>query len=107
MTLQHNNGFGRRVPARPSPGSRSLATPGSPLVKQLGGILLGVAIAFGLGVAFVQLMKQAGRTLDRKFVEAATPGSPEDAIRQVKNVDGDLRHVQETCTQQAKNATLT
>jgi hypothetical protein len=112
MTSNQNGGFGRRGAARPAPGvqpttdTRPIALARSPLVKQIGGVVLGVAIAFGLGATFVALMKQAGRTLDRKFVENATPGSPQDAIKGIKTVDADLQAVQQTCTEQSKTATL-
>ena len=108
MTLQQDNGFGRRGATHRGPGSgpSPIATPGSPLLKQIGGILLGVAIAFALGATFVLFMKHAGRTLDRKFVETATPGAPDEAIKRVKNVDANLQAVQQTCTERAKTARL-
>ena len=69
MTNQ-NNEFGRRVLIRPAPGASDgtsqIAISNSPLVKQIGDVALGVALAFALGAGFVYMMKQAGRTLDQK-----------------------------------------
>jgi hypothetical protein len=109
MTNQ-NNEFGRRVLIRPGPGASNgtsqVAISNSPLVKQIGGVALGVALAFALGAGFVHMMKQAGRTLDQKFVERATPGSPEGTIKNVKNPDMNLQAIQQTCTEQAKSVKL-
>src|SRR6476619_4986392 len=93
MTHQ-NNEFGRRVLIRRGPGAGNGPSQGaianSSLLKQIGGVAVGVALAFAVGAGFVHMMKQAGRTLDQKFVERATPGSPEGAIKSVKNADTNL-----------------
>src|SRR5215218_737856 len=102
MTLQQDNGFGRRNAVRPTPP----AEPTSPLLKQIGGILVGVAIAFALGGAYVVLMKQAGRTLDQKFVENFTAGAPAEAIQRIKEVDANLDDIHRTCTARTKTVGL-
>jgi hypothetical protein len=108
---EDNGGFGRRgtqpmqdaprlIPAPAEPGM-------SPLVKQIGGIALGVALAFALGGANTYFMKQAGKSLDRNFVETATPGNPAAAIEQVGGGDELLQSVHRICTRRAAQAKLT
>jgi hypothetical protein len=102
---QQTGEFGRRSGSRPPSGVVAVAS--SPLTRQVGGILFGVAIAFAIGAGFILTMKYAGRLLDNKFVESATPGAPQEAIKQIKNADSGLKAIQETCTQRAKEAKLT
>lgn len=97
--------FGRRMVTRPVQVAAAAAS--SPLARQAGGVLIGVAIAFALGAAGVFTMKYAGRLLDQSFVERATPGAPQDAIKHIKYADANLHTIQRTCTQQSKAAQLT
>jgi hypothetical protein len=79
----------------------------SPLVKQLGGIALGVAVACALAAAHMNSMKQAGKSLDQAFVERAVPGNPEAAIEQVGGGDALLKNVHRVCIARAARADLT
>jgi hypothetical protein len=99
--------FGRRGVTRPVPVQVAADVAGSPLVRQIGGILFGVAIAFALGAAGVFAMKFTGRQLGQNFLEQATPGAPKDAIKQITNPDSNLTRIQQTCAQRAKDAELT
>jgi hypothetical protein len=79
----------------------------SPLVKQIGGIALGVALAFALGGANVYFMKQVGKSLDEKFIETAAAGNPAAAIEQVGGGDPLLQSAHRICTRRAAEAKLT
>jgi hypothetical protein len=109
---EQNAGFGRRglPPVRealrqPKPPSRGGSM--SPLVKQIGGIAIGVAIVFALSASNRYFMKQAGKSLGRNFVEQATPGNPAATIDRVGGGDETLRHVHRICTGRADEAKLT
>jgi len=107
---QQDGGFGRRgrQPAgeasRPAPVSSGGGM--SPLVKQVGGVALGVALAFAMGGAGVYFMKQAGKSLDRSFVERANAGNPAAAIERAGD-DALLKRVHRVCTDRAAEANLT
>ncbi|HEV7879929.1 hypothetical protein [Bradyrhizobium sp.] len=79
----------------------------SPLVKQIGGIALGVALAFALAGANMYFMKQMGKSLDRNFVENAAAGNPAATIEQVGGDDDLLQSVHRICTRRAAQAKLT
>jgi hypothetical protein len=106
-----NGGFGRRGrrPARGVPQPIPVSSGGgmSPLVKQIGGLALGVALAFALGGGSTYFMKQAGKSLDRNFVERATPGNPATVIEQVDGGDETLQSLHRICTRRAAQARLT
>jgi hypothetical protein len=107
---RQNGDFGRRgiqpVPeaSRPIPASSGGGIP--PLVKQVGGMALGVALAFAIGGASVYFMKQAGKALDRGFVETANAGNPAAAIEQAGGGDALLQRVHRICTDRAATAEL-
>jgi len=78
----------------------------SPLVKQIGGMALGVALAFVIGSAGVYSMKQAGKSLGRDFVERANAGNPAAAIEQTGD-DALLKRVHRVCTERSADANVT
>src|SRR5262249_40585373 len=95
MTLQ-GNGFGRREAVRPGAGG-PIEAPSSAADSAFGrlgsGILFGAVIALVLGFTFVTVVKKyVGYKLNEKFVEAATPGAPDEAIKHVKSVDANLKN---------------
>lgn len=106
-----NGGFGRRgmqpTQGAPQPSPASAGHGMSPLVKQIGGIALGVALAFAFGGANMYFMKQMGKSLDRNFVESARVGNPAAAIEQVGGGDELLQRVHRICTRRAAEARLT
>lgn len=105
-----DGGFGRRgmQPAgrasRPVPASSGGGM--SPLVKQIGGMALGVALAFAIGGAGAYFMKQAGKSVERNFLERANAGNPAAAIEQASD-DPLLKRVHRVCTDRAAAANLT
>jgi hypothetical protein len=102
MSQQQEKGFGRRAAARTGAGG----DPMLPLFKQIGGIAIGVVIALAIGATFVTVMKQAGRLLDQKFVENATSGAPDEAIKRLKHVDAGLEKIHQSCLERARTASL-
>ena len=108
---QQDGGFGKRGMRTAGETPRPISTPTgdgmSPLVKQIGGMALGVALAFAIGGAGSYFMKQAGKSLDRNFVVRANPGNPAAAIEQVGGGDAQLQRVHRICTDRAATAGLT
>ena len=109
-SLADSNGFGRRglpsavnVPGLKPPDSKPL----SPLIKQVGGLALGAAVAFAIAGAGTYSMKQFGKSLDRNFVEKANPGDPKLAIERTGARDALLQQIHLSCTSQAATAELT
>src|SRR5260221_13999361 len=107
---QQDGGFGRRGMQSAREASRPISAPSgggmSPLVKQIGGMVLGVALAFAIGSAGVYSMKQAGKSLGRDFVERANAGNPAAAIEQAGD-DALLKRVHRVCTERSADANLT
>ncbi|MEA2940944.1 MAG: hypothetical protein QOD09_1473 [Bradyrhizobium sp.] len=108
---QQNGGFGRRgtqpTGQTPRPVSDSADGRMSPLVKQIGGIALGVALVLALGGANAYFMKRIGKSLDRNFIETTTPGNPATAIEQVGGGDELLQSVHRICIRRATEVGLT
>lgn len=77
-----------------------------PLIRQIGGLALGVALAFALNSAHVYFMKQAGKSLDQQFSEQMTGGNPARAIEQAGG-DQLMQGVDRTCRKRAAEAKLT
>jgi len=101
---QSNSTFGRRGPGAPEEFPRR----GIPvLVKQIAGIGLGAAIIFALAQGHTYFMKQAGRSLDGKFVEQASTGNAQGALAATANNDAMLQNVHRTCSRRADLASLT
>lgn len=111
------NGFGRRTPLRdnstprPDPGPAEAAEMAgrglvdlltSRGVKQIGGILAGVAIVFAVVTFYVSGMKSAGRALDKQWAENA--GYP--ALDQRANAPATDDKLRTTCLARAKQARL-
>jgi len=107
---QQNGGFGRRgmqpAPEASRPVSVSSGGGIPRLVKQIGGMALGFALVFAVGYVSDYSMKQAGKSLDRSFVERANPGNPAAAIEQAGD-DVLLKRVHRVCTDRAATAELT
>lgn len=107
---QHDGGFGRRgmQPAGRAPRPVVASSGGgmSPLVKQVGGLALGVALAFAIGGAGVYLMKQMGKSVDRNFVAQMNAGNPAAVIEQFGD-DATLKRVDRVCSDRAAKADLT
>jgi hypothetical protein len=104
---EQDGGFGRRVmqpgaEARPMSGGGGM----SPLVKQIGGVALGILLAFSISGIGVYSMKQAGKSLDQAFVERLNAGNPAAAIERAGD-DELLKHVHRVCTARAATADLT
>jgi hypothetical protein len=78
----------------------------SPLVKQVGGMALGVALAFAVGGGGVYLMKQAGKSVDRNFVAQMNAGNPAAVIEQFGD-DATLKRVDRVCSDRAARTDLT
>lgn len=110
MSMQQGNTFGRRggprVYASEHPASPEPKPPVSPRLKQIGGIALGVVIAFAIGAVFVGVMKQAGRGLGDRFLENAAAGSPQGAINRVAGGDAALQVIRDVCKSKAKAVDL-
>ena len=104
---EDNGGFGRRrlQPELPLPTSAGYGM--SPLVKQIGGVAVGVALVVALAGANMYVKQQVGKSLDRNFVESATAGNPAAAIEQVGGGDEVLQSVHRTCSRRAAQASLT
>lgn len=109
---QPNGGFGRRGMQPAGEASRPVSASsdgggGIPrLVKQIGGVALGFALVFAVGYVSDYSMKQAGKSLDRSFVERANPGNPAAAIEQAGD-DALLKRVHRVCTERSAEANLT
>jgi hypothetical protein len=104
MTLQGNSEFGRRAVTRPGP---TAMPPGSRMPPGWR-ILLGVATALILGATFFQLMKYAGRVLDRKFqksMENVDTRVPEKPINHF-GVDESVQALHQACMERAKGGKL-
>jgi hypothetical protein len=108
---QHDGGFGRRGMQPAGRASRPVAVPSvgggiPPLFKQVGGIALGVALAFAIGGAWVHSMKQAGKSVERNFVAQMNAGNPAAVIEQFGD-DATLKRVDRVCTGRAAGSGLT
>jgi hypothetical protein len=106
MTVLRSAGFGRRAEAARVRNDNDASTPTHKPVKQAVGIVAGMAIVLALVTATFILKKNAGRVLNAKFLEAATPGSPERAIERNQVVDPKLQAVQRACTEHSMNVKL-
>jgi hypothetical protein len=105
MTLQGNSEFGRRAVTRPGP---TATPPGSWVPPGWRGILLGAATALILGATLFQLMKYAGRVLDRKFqksMENVDTRVPEKPINHF-GVDESVQALHQACMERAKGGKL-
>jgi hypothetical protein len=78
----------------------------SPLIRQIAGISLGVLIALALGAGGTLMMKQAGKTLDARFLESANPTTPQHATERSAGLDGDLQAIHRSCALQAERVHL-
>jgi hypothetical protein len=83
---EHNNEFGRRRPTTQPvrPAAKRAPSGGggmSPLVKQIGGIALGVALVLALAGVSTYSKKQMGKELDRQWGERMTSRGPPPDIR--------------------------
>jgi hypothetical protein len=83
---EHNNEFGRRRPiTQPvQPTARRAPSGGGgipPLVKQVGGIALGVAVVLALVGVSTYSKKQMGKELDRQWSQRTTSLGPAPDIR--------------------------
>jgi hypothetical protein len=104
---EQNGAFGKRRldtqearpiarPARPAGGGMS------PLVKQIGGVALGVAIVLVLAGVNAYSKKQMGKALDQHFSEQKTSISPPPDI-QIRDEQAERSAIQ-TCTVGANGA---
>lgn len=112
--MEANKEFGRRQlpdrnPARPSDAASSPSTVAAvaavlaaflaaPLIRQIGGILVGVAIVVLLVFAYVGMMKGFGRALDQQWSQNAIgyPGV-EDAYNRRNDHDSLLQQIHNNC----------
>jgi hypothetical protein len=118
-------GFGRRTPARNAPLPHANPGPAQPAgtgpaepdgpclvdlltsrgVKQIGGVLVGVAIVFAVITLYVNGMKSAGRALDRQWAEnAGYPTLDQQPTR--ANAPATEDKVRNACLARAKGAGL-
>jgi hypothetical protein len=105
MTLRGNSEFGRRAMTSPGP---TAMPPGSRMPPGWRRILLGVATALILGATLFQLMKYAGRVLDRKFqksMENVDMRVPERPINHF-GVDESVQALHQACMERAKDGKL-
>lgn len=106
---REGDGSGRRGGEHPIRGQSNAAIEagGVPrLVRQIGGLALGVAVAFTLGGGSVYFMKQAGKSLDQKFSEQLARRGPALAIEQAGD-DEAMQSVNRICSKRAAEAELT
>jgi hypothetical protein len=106
---RESDGSGTRSGAHPIRGQSNAAMDAGGelrLVRQIGGLALGVAVAFALAGGGVYFMKQAGKSLDQKFAEQLTRGGPAQATEQAGG-DEVMQSVNRTCSKRAAEAKLT
>ena len=114
----NGNGFGRRTPMRGNPPPRPAPAPVEPAgpglidlltsrgMKQIGGILAGVAIVFGVITLYVNGMKSAGRALDRQWAENAGYPTLDQLPPRRENTPSTYNELRTACLATAKKAGL-
>jgi Na+-transporting methylmalonyl-CoA/oxaloacetate decarboxylase gamma subunit len=112
------NGFGRRTPMRDNPPPRPNPSPVEPTgpslvdlltsrgMKQIGGMLLGVAIVFAVITIYVSGMKSAGRALDKHWAENAGYPTLDQLPPRRENTPSTYNELRTACLATAKKAGL-
>lgn len=106
---QQRRGAFRPTDREPERGGMSPQMP--QLILQLGGIAVGIAIAFGILLANKTIMREVGRSMDKAFEErfdAAMRGNdPRDAFHAISDPDPVLTAVHARCDAAYERAKLT
>jgi hypothetical protein len=117
----HGNGFGRRPPIRDNLPPRAATGPAAPaalaatvLIKiitsrgvlQIGGVLIGVAIALASVTEYVRAMKSAGKALDRHWADHAGYPTLDQPPSARPNAPSTYNELRTTCLATAKKANL-
>lgn len=117
----NGNGFGRRTPLRDNLPPRPSAGPAEPVepagpglveiltsrgMKQIGGIVVGVAIVFAAITLYVSGMKSAGRALDRHWAVNAGYPTLDQQPPTRPNAPSTYNELRTSCLATAKKADL-
>lgn len=113
----NGDGFGRRAPMRndpPRPTPSPVEPTGPSLVdlltsrgmKQIGGIVAGIAIVFGAITLYVNTMKSAGRALDRQWTENAGYPTLDQLPPRRENPPTTYNELRTACLAMSKKASL-